>query len=167
MQNEKSKKAELLTYSIIEENKEEEIFQRAALTFYKTEINDPFSLMRPQVISALEPAKPSPMLSTSLTPPETGKQYTLYSFRWVMQAFFTVSTIVSGFLMVGFSPISETIAKIYDCSQIIVQLQTLLFLIAFIPGNFIVIWVLNKYGLRATVSGNFPPIGVNTIPYRL
>ncbi len=34
MQNEKSKKAELLTYSIIEENKEEEIFQRAALTFY-------------------------------------------------------------------------------------------------------------------------------------
>ena len=72
-----------------------------------------------------------------------------------MQAFFTVSMIVSGFLMVGFSPISNTIAKIYDCSQIIVQLQTLLFLIAFIPGNFIVIWVLNKYGLRATVGDDY------------
>jgi predicted MFS family arabinose efflux permease len=95
------------------------------------------------------------MLSTTLSASEIGKKYTLYPFRWLMQAFFTVSMIVSGFLMVGFSPISNTIAKIYDCSQIIVQLQTLLFLIAFIPGNFIVIWVLNKYGLRATVGDNY------------
>jgi hypothetical protein len=69
-----------------------------------------------------------------------------------MQSFFTISMIISGFLMVGFSPISETISKIYECSEIIVQMQTLLFLIAFIPGNFIVIWVLNKFGLRITVS---------------
>jgi hypothetical protein len=123
--------------------------------------------MSSQVNSSLEPAKPSPMLSTTLSATEIGKQYTLYSFRWLMQAFFTMSMIVSGFLMVGFSPISETIAKIYDCSQIIVQLQTLLFLIAFIPGNFIVIWVLNKHGLRATVSGNIPPLGVDNYSYRL
>jgi hypothetical protein len=57
--------------------------------------------------------------------------------------------------MVGFSPIAGVVAIIYDCAPIIVQLQTLLFLIAFIPGNFIVIWVLNKFGLRATVSFNF------------
>ena len=107
------------------------------------------------------------MLSTNLSVNEDGKQYTLYYFRWLMQAFLTASMIASGFLMVGFSPISETIAKIYDCSQIIVQLQTLLFLIAFIPGNFIVIWVLNKYGLRATVSGKFTRLGINTYPYRL
>jgi hypothetical protein len=59
--------------------------------------------------------------------------------------------ITSGFLMVGFSPVSGTIAIIYDCPEIFVQMQTLLFLIAFVPGNFIVIWVLNKKGLKTTV----------------
>ena len=131
------------------------MLQRAALN--KTEITKSSRLMSSQVNSALEPANTSPMLSTNFSATENGKQYTLYPFRWLMQAFLTASTIASGFLMVGFSPVSETIAKIYDCSQIIVQLQTLLFFISFIPGNFIVIWVLNKYGLRATVSGNFPP----------
>jgi hypothetical protein len=129
------------------------MFQRAGLN--KTEISVSSRLVSSQSNSTLEPAKHSPMLSTTLSASEIVKKYTLYPFRWLMQAFFTVSMIVSGFLMVGFSPISNTIAKIYDCSQIIVQLQTLLFLIAFIPGNFIVIWVLNKYGLRATVGDNY------------
>lgn len=66
--------------------------------------------------------------------------------------FFTAGMIVSGFLMVGFSPIASTISQIYGCEDIVVQLQTLLFLIAFIPGNFMTIVFLNKYGLRLTVS---------------
>lgn len=69
-----------------------------------------------------------------------------------MQAFLTMSMIVSGFLMVGFSPIASTVARIYSCDELIVQMQTLLFLIAFIPGNFLVISVLSRYGLRVTVS---------------
>ena len=65
--------------------------------------------------------------------------------------FFTMAMIVSGFLMVGFSPIASTIAKIYACDEVMVQVQTLIFLVAFIPGNFLVISVLNKFGLRVTV----------------
>ena len=123
--------------------------------------------MSSNVNSILLSGKPSPILSTNMSASEIGKQYTLYSFRWVMQAFFTLSMIVSGFLMVGFSPITNTIAKIYDCSQIIVQLQTILFLIGFIPGNFIVIWVLDKYGLRATVGESFCLLGPYSNTYRL
>jgi hypothetical protein len=59
--------------------------------------------------------------------------------------------IVSGFLMVGFSPIANTVAAIYGCSEVLVQIQTLLFLVMFIPGNFIVIAILNKFGLRVTL----------------
>ena len=60
--------------------------------------------------------------------------------------------IVSGFLMVGFSPVSDYIADMYGISEFWVQIQTLIFLLAFVPGNFIVIYVLDKFGLRVCVS---------------
>ena len=68
-------------------------------------------------------------------------EFKLYPCRWMLQFFFACCMISSGFLMVGFSPISNTIAAIYGCAPFIVQAQTLIFLIAFIPGNFIVIAV--------------------------
>jgi len=55
----------------------------------------------------------------------------------------------NGFLMVGFSPISTTVAITYNCPQIVVDAQVLMFLFMFIPANFLVIKVLDKYGLRA------------------
>jgi hypothetical protein len=90
---------------------------------------------------------------SSAAPPSGGKKtaYKLYPFRWTMQLFIVTSMITSGFLMVGFSPIASVVAAIYGCNEIIVQVQTLLFLVAFIPGNFIVISVLNRNGLRVTV----------------
>ena len=97
----------------------------------------------------------SPNLDKASAAPPSGsseKKYKLYPFRWVMQLFVLSTMIVSGFLMVGFSPIASTIAKIYGCNEVLVQIQTIIFLAAFIPGNFIVIGVLNKYGLRVAVS---------------
>ncbi|TNV79121.1 hypothetical protein FGO68_gene16126 [Halteria grandinella] len=52
--------------------------------------------------------------------------------------------------MNGFSPVAEIIARIYNCSPIIVQLQTVIFILMFVPSNFIVIFVLDKFGLRFT-----------------
>lgn len=78
--------------------------------------------------------------------------YRLYPFRWTMQAMMTAAMISSGIMMVGFAPSASTIAKMYSCQEIFVQMQTLLFLIAFIPGNFLVIWYQNKFGLKPTVS---------------
>ncbi len=50
--------------------------------------------------------------------------------------------------MIGFSPIAPIISKIYNCSIILVDIQLLLYTILFIPGNFIVIHILNHYNLR-------------------
>ena len=59
--------------------------------------------------------------------------------------------MASGFLMVGFSPIADIISSVYGCDTVVVEAMTLLFLIGFIPGNFIVIGTLDKYGLRTCV----------------
>ena len=79
-------------------------------------------------------------------------EYRLYNFRWLIQIMFTTCMISSGMMMVGFAPVATTISKIYSCKEIFIQIQTLIFLVAFIPGNFLVINILNKRGLRTTVS---------------
>ena len=68
-----------------------------------------------------------------------------------MQFIFSFGFSVSGFLMIGFSPIAKIISNLYDCSLIVVDIQILLYVILFIPANFTVIHILNKYGLRVTV----------------
>jgi hypothetical protein len=57
-------------------------------------------------------------------------------------------------MMVGFSPIATTIAKLYGCNDIIVELQAILYVVMYIPANFVVIQVLSKFGLRVClISG--------------
>ncbi len=53
--------------------------------------------------------------------------------------------------MVGFSPVADLVATIYDCSIILVEAQMILFVIVFIPANFVVMQIQNKYGLRVTM----------------
>ncbi len=61
-------------------------------------------------------------LGTSITTDESGRQYTLYNFRWILQSLFALSMAMTGFLMVGFSPVSDYIAKMYGIDPIWVQL---------------------------------------------
>jgi hypothetical protein len=53
--------------------------------------------------------------------------------------------------MVGFSPIAAIVAKIYDCSMVLVEAQMIFFVFVFIPASFIVIHLLNRFGLRVTM----------------
>ncbi|TNV78446.1 hypothetical protein FGO68_gene3853 [Halteria grandinella] len=53
--------------------------------------------------------------------------------------------------MVGFSPIASVISKVFNCSIVLVEMQTLLFLAAFIPANFTAIYLLPRKGLRWTL----------------
>ncbi len=71
------------------------------------------------------------------------QEFKLSPMRWPMQIFFTMALVSNGFLMVGFSPVASILAEIYNCEKIIVDLQCLLFLICFIPGNFVVIKILD------------------------
>ena len=50
--------------------------------------------------------------------------------------------------MVGFSPIAPTIADIYGCKVQFVEVQALIFVIMYLPANFAVIYVQNRYGLK-------------------
>ena len=75
----------------------------------------------------------------------------LYPIRWAIQISFTLGLMANGFIMVGFSPIADMVARYFSCDSMLVQIQTLIFLICFVPGNFIVIKVLAKYGLRICV----------------
>ncbi len=51
----------------------------------------------------------------------------------------------------GFSPVAEIISKLYDCQPILVQLQSIIFIVMFIPSNFVVIQILKQRGLRVTL----------------
>ncbi len=54
-------------------------------------------------------------------------------------------------LMVGFTPIAQIIAIVYDCSPRVVELQSLIFLAAFVPANFLAIFFLPWKGLAMTL----------------
>jgi hypothetical protein len=43
---------------------------------------------------------------TTITTDESGRKYTLYTFRWLIQSLFACSMMVTGLMMVGFSPVS-------------------------------------------------------------
>ena len=57
--------------------------------------------------------------------------------------------------MVGFSTIAQVLVEIFNAQSIVVNLCVLLFMIMFIPMNFISIKVLNSGGLRMTVPSQF------------
>ena len=59
---------------------------------------------------------------STITTGANGQQYILYPFRWALQVMVTMAMVVSGFLMVGFSPIANTVAKIYGCSEVLVSI---------------------------------------------
>ena len=66
---------------------------------------------------------------------------------------FSFGFAVSGFLMIGFSPIAPIIAELSSCSLILVDIQLLMYTILFIPANFLVILILNRYTLRVCLVG--------------
>jgi hypothetical protein len=64
-----------------------------------------------------------------------------------MQLCFSLGFAVTGALMVGFSPIANSISDVYGCSVFTVEVQALLFTVMYIPSNFTVIYIHNNYGL--------------------
>lgn len=68
-----------------------------------------------------------------------------------MQLSFTLCLASTGIIMVGFSPVAAIVAQIYGCNIVLVELQMILFVLMFIPANFIVIYLQNHIGLRWTL----------------
>ena len=75
----------------------------------------------------------------------------MYPYRWKLQAAFSFAVVSTNLLALGFSPISNVIAAVFDCSVRVVEAQTLIFLACFIPASFIGIYLLPKKGLKYTL----------------
>jgi hypothetical protein len=60
----------------------------------------------------------------------------------------------SAFAMMNFSSISEIIALTYKVDKLLVNICVICFLISFIFFNFLSIFLMEKYGLKITVSIN-------------
>jgi hypothetical protein len=56
-----------------------------------------------------------------------------------------------GITMMSFGTTATVVSKIYDVSEIFVQLCALSFLLMFLPGNFISLYVLQRWGLKICV----------------
>lgn len=87
----------------------------------------------------------------SVDGPSPDAGYTLYPYRWLLQACFSLAMASAQLLMFGFSPIAQIISVVFDCSPGIVEAQSLIFLGAFVPANFVAINVLPRKGLAFTL----------------
>lgn len=104
---------------------------------------------------------------------EDEPQFILYSYRWVNLVVYFLGLTTSGFNMVMFSSVAKQVAKgygFYDPSKVspkgvvphmdgidtaYIDMIPVIFLIMYVPFNFVVIKSLEKGGLRVTVSKIF------------
>ena len=70
---------------------------------------------------------------TSNTPEEA--EYRSYPYRWVICIFFSIQQIGLGMMMVGFSPITALMAKVYSVDSIWTTMLILCYSIIFVPIN--------------------------------
>jgi hypothetical protein len=77
--------------------------------------------------------------------------FRVYSYRWLIVLFYGLGCVSQGFLMVGFSPISKNIAEAYKIEQFYIDTCVILFLIMYIPGNFISVYCLDKFGIGLSI----------------
>lgn len=89
------------------------------------------------------------------------------SYRWYIMIAFAGNLISSGFCMVGFSSIAALICAIFDTPTLVPTLCVLLYLIAFIPMNFVVITMLSTHGMRVCVSDSITFIMHISADYRI
>ncbi len=83
--------------------------------------------------------------------PITQRQYVVTPYRWVLLSCFSLALAGSGFCMVGFSAVATVLVSIYDTSDFMLSFCVLIYLILYVPANFVVMFLLNKYGVRVTL----------------
>lgn len=63
-----------------------------------------------------------------------------------------MALMASGFLITSFNVIGQTLVVLFNTHPLAITLANLLFSFAFVPGNFVVVKCLDKFGLRFCVS---------------
>ena len=80
-----------------------------------------------------------------------GVTYRVYRARWHMMAIFCAVTLTNAFIWIVFSPIEPYTSVYYGVSETWVNMLSGSFMILYLPGSAIGLWMLNKYGLRLCI----------------
>ena len=68
---------------------------------------------------------------------------------------FVCCNVGLGMTMMTCGTLSPIVIKIYDVNTLMVNLNSLFFLFMFVPGNFMTIFTMQRYGFRTCVSYSF------------
>jgi MFS family permease len=88
------------------------------------------------------------------------RQYTVYSYRWVVLAVFMFINLTIQTLWIAYAPITGPAARFYGVSDLQIGLLAMSFMIAFIPLSLPVSWLIDTYGFRIAVGIGAALMGV-------
>jgi len=75
-------------------------------------------------------------------------KYTAYSYRWVVLLLFMFIGAMTQVIWITFGGIIDESASFYGVSDNLILLTSVVFMIAYIPVNFLASWLLDKFGLK-------------------
>ena len=75
----------------------------------------------------------------------------LYKYRWVVLISFTLSLVSVGILGCTCTTTTNLVKEIYDLSVLESNLANSAYLIMYIPGNFLSIFLLRRYGVKISI----------------
>jgi fucose permease len=84
----------------------------------------------------------------AVVPPVADTQYVAYKGRFVVLALFSCSTALSAFMWICFSAIFATAQQRYDATTLDINALSMTYMIAYLPGSFIALYITERYGLR-------------------
>ena len=78
--------------------------------------------------------------------------YKVYRARWHMLAIFCTLTFTNAFLWISFAPIVTLTERFYGVSATYVNLLSALFMVLYLPGSYLAMYLITKYGLRTSIT---------------
>ena len=89
----------------------------------------------------------------SLIVPDGEKiRYKVYSVRWHMLGIFCFLTFTNAFLWISFAPIVALTERFYGVSATYINMLSALFMILYLPGSYLAMYLITKYGLRTSIT---------------
>lgn len=72
----------------------------------------------------------------------------MYSYRFVILAIYSISTLYNNILWVSLAPIATDTARAFDVTETKVNAVTVLYMAFYPPFSFVSNYILQKYGIR-------------------
>ncbi|TXT61521.1 MAG: Sugar phosphate permease [Promethearchaeota archaeon] len=76
------------------------------------------------------------------------KEVQVYGYRWIILLLFMFSNITMQILWISYGAVTIEATTFYGVDEISILLLSLIFMIVYIPVNFLASWVIDKYNLR-------------------